>query len=574
MSITNLKKNAILDCRVSGTKQLQGDSLEDQEKAGRITADKLQARVVQVFRKPQSATKTEREDLDEIVEYIRRSPVPIHYYIFKCIDRFTRAGYGEYIRRKSTLEKLHVQVIDSYGIIQPKRNTLGHIEGDFQYSWSMHSPSEIGEMFAAYAGQQEGRDIATRMIGAEIRLVQDGYAVRRAPDGLKNKSVLVGGKKKVVREISERAHYFQKMFELRAAGMDDMKIVELLNAMGFKTSTYRRWDRTNKEEPREIGQKGGKQLTVKQLQRFIQKTEYAGISYEKWNKHRPVKMQQFEGLVSIEVFNKANRGKVHLIVNTDQSVEVLHNYTPWGKIKRLRDNPKYPWKCILCPICKSEMLASHSRGKSGKKYGAYHCGGGKSGKRSHVFFRIAQQEFEKTVAAYLDSLRFEQGFSAGLELHLVDQYREREKEILGASSRISHSVGDLKTQLANKLEAFSHAETATVRRMLEEEIQRIEENIKQTESQRGRIEITEKSIRSFRHYVDQLMEHPSEILTNAEDLFARRMLLSLFFEETPTYTEILNGTPKLTSLFKLSEEFKRNENQLVTLPGIEPGFSA
>ena len=569
------EKNAILDCRVSGTKQLRGDSLEDQEKATHAAADRLGANVVKVFRRPHSATTTDRDDLDEIRAYIKNSPIPIHYYIFKCIDRFTRAGYSEYEKRKVELEKLGVQVVDAYGVIQPKRNTLSHIEGDFKYKWSMYSPSEGAEMFAAHVGQQEGRDIATRMIGAEIRLVQDGYAARRAPDGLKNKKIWVDGKEKVIRELNEqRAHYFQKMFEMRADNVDDIKIVELLNAVGFKTRIYRRWDRTDKEHPKVIGQKGGKQLTVKQLQRFIRQTEYAGVSYEKWNKHRPIKMRLFEGLVSIDTFNKANRGKIYISLNSDQTIEVQHDYSPWGKIKRLRDNPEYPWKCIACVMCKSEMLASASTGKSGKKYGAYHCGSWKSGKRAHKLFRISKADFEKNVREYLDNLKFEDSFLALLELHLLDQYREREKEILVASSSISHNVADLKTQLAKKLEDFGNAETQTVRRMIEEDIGKLEARIKQAESKRGHIEMTEKSIGSFRHYAAYIMEHPSEILTKADNLFARRMLLTLFFEETPTYNEILNGTPKLTSVFKLSDEFKANKNQLVTLPGIEPGLTA
>ena len=70
------------------------------------------------------------------------------------------------------------------------------------------------------------------------------------------------------------------------------------------------------------------------------------------------------------------------------------------------------------------------------------------------------------------------------------------------------------------------------------------------------------------------MEHPAKLLTEADNLHERQELLSLFFQEVPTYQEILNGTPKLTPLFKLSEEFKVNKNHLVTLPGIEPGLPA
>lgn len=61
-------------------------------------------------------------------------------------------------------------------------------------------------------------------------------------------------------------------------------------------------------------------------------------------------------------------------------------------------------------------------------------------------------------------------------------------------------------------------------------------------------------------------------LTNATDLFERKALMSLFFEEMPTYLEIVNGTPKLRPIFRLSEAFKGSNTQLVTSRGIEPRF--
>ena len=47
----------------------------------------------------------------------------------------------------------------------------------------------------------------------------------------------------------------------------------------------------------------------------------------------------------------------------------------------------------------------------------------------------------------------------------------------------------------------------------------------------------------------------------------------MFFEEMPTYFEILNGTPKLRPIFRLSETFKVDKTQFVTLTGIEPVFT-
>ena len=59
------------------------------------------------------------------------------------------------------------------------------------------------------------------------------------------------------------------------------------------------------------------------------------------------------------------------------------------------------------------------------------------------------------------------------------------------------------------------------------------------------------------------MEHPSEILLDTSDMRAQRALFGLVFQELPTYQEILNGTPKLSLVFKLSSEYAPKKNQLV-----------
>ena len=571
------KTYAVADCRVSDPVQLKGGSLELQEMAAQLLAQKNGWIIDKVFRKPHSATTTEREDIEEVLTYIRKrrtEGVFITKYVCKSIDRLTRMGDREYWNLKDKLEEVGVELVDTTGIIQPKRNTLEHLGEQYRYSWSVYSPSEAAESFEAQKSKAEARDILTRLVGAEIKLVQDGFAVREAPDGLKNKTIFIDGKKRVVREASDRAHYFQEMFRLLAEGMDYPETVARINALGFRTRTYNRWDRSNKEHPRIVGKSGGKMLTTKQLQRYVQQTEYAGINYEKWTKHRPVKMQEFDGIVSVDIFNRANRGKIYIDVQKDGSIEIKHNYSVWGKIKRLRDNPKYPWKCLLCPLCKSEMLASASKGKSGATFDGYHCGGAKSGKRAHKYMRIKQDEFEKNVREYLDSLKFESAFLAGLEIHLITKYRQREKEILVESSAISRSVSDLKAELAKKLDAFSMTESQTIRKMLESQVEELDRQIQDAERTRRKIEITEKSIRSFVRYAKYVMEHPAEILTSADNLYTRRTLLGLFFEEIPTYHEIVSGTPKLQPLFKLSEEFKRDKTQLVTPRGIEPRLQA
>jgi len=229
------QKNCIIDCRVSDPKQLQGGSLDDQEIICRGVASRNGWKVLKVFKKPHTASKLEREDINKIVNYIKKSKTPVHYYLFKSIDRLTRLGGAGYFDMKIHLAGFGVQVVDAYGVIQPTQDKLSHL-GDFGYDWSNYAPSEIAETLEAERGKQERRDILLRMIGAEIALTQEGYKVRQPSDGFINKHIFVGGKKKVI-EVADpkRAHYFIKIYELRAEGLDDKEIVRRVNAMGFLT---------------------------------------------------------------------------------------------------------------------------------------------------------------------------------------------------------------------------------------------------------------------------------------------------------------------------------------------------
>lgn len=563
----------IIDCRVSDKSQLKGDSLELQELAGRVLADKNGWMVDKVFRKPHSATTNERDDIEEALSYIRKRKkegIKITKYITKSLDRFTRLGDRAYWPLKEKLEAEEIELVDTTGIIQPKRNTLEHL-GNYKYSWSVYSPSEAAETFEVNKGKADVRDTLTRLIGAEINLVKEGYAVRRAPDGLMNKSVMVDGKNKIIRENDpKRAKFFQKMFYLLAEGLAETEVIKRLNAIGFRSKEMYRWDRSDKEHPKIIGKIGGKPLTVKHLQQYIRQTEYAGVSYEKWNKHQPIRMKMFDGIVPIDIFNKANKGKIFINVEDDGSIKVLHNYSPWGKVKRLKYNPEFPMKCILCPFCMSEMLGSASTGKSGEKFSGYHCGGRKEGKRNHQYFRISKKEFEQNIRNYLEKLRFDSDFLNGLELVLLNKYREREKEIVGEAQLTGQNVVDLKSKQKQKLDAYTQTDSSIIKKMLEAEIETLDTEIAQAEKVRNEIEITEKEIKLFVRYARYLVEHPAEMLIDTDDLQAQRALLDLVFEEMPTYHQILSGTPKLSFVFNLSSEFKKKENHLVTLRGIEP----
>ena len=564
--------NALGDARISAYKQLKGDSLEDQENIIRNHATRHNWEILKIFSKVYSGRAEERADFEEILKYIKKlkaDRIKIHFYLIKSIDRFTRDGAITYEEMKDRLSDIDVQLIDAYGIIQPVQNTLEHL--GFEYKWSKRSPTATAQLVEAQRAKDEVTDILTRMVGASIRRVKDGYKVRQPNDGFINKHIFVEGKEKVI-EIPdpERAHFWQTIFELRARNLNDKEIVEKINAMGYKTREYKRW---SKDKMKIIGRGGGHPLTVKQMQRAIQRPIYAGIKCEKWTNYKPIRAR-YDGLVSIEVFNLANRGKIFIKETADGSLQLLYNYSQFEKsiTKRLRDNPDYRYKFFLCPLCHKPFLGSRSRGKSGERYPAYHCGGNKNGARTHKYIRIPKEEFENTIKKYVMALRFDEKFLESLELVLNDTYRNREKEIVSQSSMISHNVGSLKAQQVTVLDTLTTTQSSVARKKLEEKIDDLELQIIEAQNQRGEIEVTERDVKSFVKYVKTVMEHPSEVLINTDNMRAQRTLFGLVFEEMPTYQEILNGTPKLSLVFKLSKEWNNSKSQSVDSTRIELVF--
>lgn len=554
------RPNCVVQCRISSTKQAEGESLETQEATIRRFVDNKGWNIEpggKVWATAISGWKAIRADFEEIIAFIKAHPGLIQYYVFRSIDRFTRAGSGEYERMKKELAKHGVEMVDTYGIIQPSRNTLED-EG-LEYEWSRYFPSETAEVIEATRAKSEVRDILTRMVGQSIRNTQNGWRTRRPADGYINKGVFVEGKKKTIQEPhTERAKFYRAMFNLRAQGFEDPESVPRINAMGYLSQIQNRYD---KEHKKIIGHTGGLPLTVKQFQRIIKNPIYAGVICEKWTFYKPIKAK-YPGLVTIDTFNKANRGAPFIQENLDGTLELIQKKSKTGKIRSKR-NPQFPFKFILCPICYKPMIGSASKGKSGKKHPAYHC------TRNHKRFARNKVVFEEAVTNYVNNLRFQPELLNALELTFINKYRQREKEIVSTSADIHQNIADLKTEQAARIEAIIATKSSVVRERLEQEVEEWEVKIKRADTERARIQITEDDIKSFIAESKVIMEHPSEILLDSTDLKAQESLFGLVFELMPTYYELLNGTPKLSYVFRLSSGFVPAQEHLMTLQRIE-----
>ena len=67
------------------------------------------------------------------------------------------------------------------------------------------------------------------------------------------------------------------------------------------------------------------------------------------------------------------------------------------------------------------------------------------------------------------------------------------------------------------------------------------------------------------------MEHLEDLLLNGPNPQKNAAMFGLLFDETPTYQELIDGTPKLACLFKLNEDFTTTKSLDVTGTRFERG---
>lgn len=557
-----MNKKCVIYCRVSTTKQAQeGESLETQEKICRGIAVSRHLEVLDIFSEPFSGRKDSRPAFDEMMKFLKKHSNDVSYVIVRMIDRFTRGGSLSYEAIKADMAKYGVELIDSTGVIQPSKNTLEHL--GIEYEWSKHAPSEIAEIVMANYGKTEVTNILTRLIGREIELVREGYQIGQPNDGMINKRIFVDGKKKVIQVSDpERGKFYKAMFELRASGRyTDEEIVSKVNAMGFRTKLRNVWD---KNHSKVISSVGGKPLNTKKLQKNILQPNYCGVICERWTNYQPIKAK-YDGLVSIDVFNQANKGKIFVKEYKDGTLQLLYDYQPDKIIlKRQKDNPLFPFKnVVVCPHCRKPFLGSSPVGKSGKGFPTYHCA------RGHKYYGVSKKELDEKVEEFVKSLKYKQGFINTLEAVVLDQYRNRQQELTKYSASVSQTVADLKNEQAEAVSALIKTKSEIAKTEIEKRIDELEKRILSTQEERNEVEITECHIKQFINYVEYAMEHLEFLLLQSENMTKQQAMFGLLFEEFPTYDEIVNGTPKLSLVFELSQAYAKGKTRLVAPTRIE-----
>ncbi|MGK2896201.1 MAG: recombinase family protein [Candidatus Saccharimonadales bacterium] len=393
------QRKGVLAVRVSTVGQgIDGDSPEAQIEQGKRYAPTRGIEIVKVLTYLESADD-DKQPMQHVIDYAIDPTNEIDVVLVKSIDRFTRGGSTAYDLLKNQLEPHNVDLMDMYGVISNiKVNTLEHL--GMQYKWSVHTPSRKTELLEVEHAKVEIREILTRMIGSEIRYTQIGYWSRPAIYGYKNERIeTVNGKRAILAPHDDHAPIIRKMYEMRASGRySDDQVADEMNRLGYRTPVKVIRD---KQDRTKIAKRvGDKKMTGKLLRVYIAKTIYAGVNTEKWTGDQPV-LCKFKGLVDIELWNKANRGKISIALNPDDPDYPIVTRTPKQEklAKKNVYNAEFPYrKLVTCPGRRNPLLGSASRGRLGNTYPAYHC--------SHHghYFRVPKDQFDTKIDQFVEPL--------------------------------------------------------------------------------------------------------------------------------------------------------------------------
>lgn len=559
-------KNAVGAIRVSSLKQgMDGDSPEAQREQMERFAESRGITIKKFFVFLESASK-EQQPMQEAINYCKDSKNGVQLCIIKSIDRFTRGGAHSYDDLKIQLDKAGVALVDIYGVISGQEvNTLEHV--GFEYDWSKYSPSKKIEMLEAERAKDELRDIMSRMIGAEIRYAQLGYWMRRAPYGFVSEKIETKhGKRCILKPHPSESKYVRMMLELRAKGlMHDIEIVEKVNELGFRTRVQYKRDKDDRTKV--ISKSGGKPLTVKAMQKLLASPIYAGVNAEKWTGDKPVRCA-FQGLVPIELWNRAMRGKKFIIENDDGDIQILTKRPPEHLVNKGMRNIDFPYrKFVLCSKCSRPLLGSASRGKSGKHYPAYHCSN-----HGH-YYRIPKDQLENTVKAFISNLTVSHERIDAVMDAIAAEWNMRNQSFLQELEGINERIKELEKDVQANIAKLRVVESVTVVKFIEEDIMRLEQQMKELGSLKASKEAEKPTdIQVILGRVRYFLEHLDELLIKQIDPVKKAQLFGIIFDRLPTYDEINPGTPKtplFTGVNPVFQLLKAENSSMVTPRRIE-----
>ena len=535
-------KTGIVYCRVSTEKQRKdGDSLDSQEKACRAYCKNNNIQVLWVFRETYSWKSSDRVIFNEAIRNAIENK--IKYFVIFDIDRFSREWYEKHSEFKSLLASGWVILKDSKNIIWDEVTVIENDIIDISwYSWNRENPSEITEMVLSTNAKMEWKKILQRTITKEIVLEQAWYHVRTSNFWFKNKSVKIPNWKWTIQvRDSVEWVFIEELFRLRANNLlSDEEIVDQINSIGYIS---RRWAK----------------LSVMQMQIYIKNPIYAGVICSKWTGYKAIRAA-YEGLVSIEIWNRANKWKKTILEGVNGEIKVVHwrGESDIVEVKRRKKfDPNLPFRNLIKSSALENQLISwsFSRNSQRKLFGYYHP----IRKKWKLGENIKKEEFESKVTETLSSIKIDWILKEIFLDRFETIFAQNIKEVESNRANLVNNFNKVTKEIEELENKICTIDSSNVRIL-----KVIENNLWELEEQRANIirqiakfdEWGFTNISGFQKFCFNLLEHLDVLAIQSQNIEELEVIFKFTFRETPTYNQIVNRTPNLYPIFALQSQQK------------------
>lgn len=558
-------KYAVIYCRVSSSQQSKyGESLAVQEEECRKYCERKWYTVLRVFKEQITGTAEDRPQVEEALNFVRNSEVPIEYVIALKIDRISRWGIEILNDFKKSFKELWVTLEDTYGVIWESKNVveIEWIDTDC-YEWAQENNREHAESITAIVAKEERINAVRRMLAQEIKNNQRWYASRNSHYWFTNEEIRTDGwKKKIQVENTEESIYIKKMYELRARwGMSDMQIVDELNNMWYRSRTSSKW---NKDKTQIIGTIWGRKLSTEQLRRFIQRPVYAWILCEKWTGNKPIKTP-YDWLVSIAMWNKANRW-LKRILKQWKEYRIVYQQN-WEEVetriiqKPKNYNPEFPYgKMLQCPECGWHLTAEKSKSSTWKHHFYYSCRGKKWAK--HKNYYLKRDEVNEKILKYFSEVQFDDSAFEIFDKISEEVFKERSKEYKDLQQSNKEKIEELTTKGEH---IFSYIDSLTDSPLLFEakkkEFENIQKEIKELKEDK-KYSTESIWIKRFQQHAKKSLKLTKYLASQKENPEIIQMVFDIVFGGKIEYEKMQSRTPinHYFSALTNKKEFQLNWN--------------
>lgn len=502
---------------MSSAEQVQGTSLENQEKACLTYAQNRGIEVLKVYiERGESATASNRTEFLHALDYCKEKQGQISAFIVWKIDRFARNTTDHFAVRAKLI----------------------------QYGTTLHSVTEpitddpqgkLMETLLAGFAEFENEVRKQRCTSGLQSRIRGGIYPWMPPIGYKN-SKRSTDRRKLEPDTpdEERFYLIQKGLRLYGEGeISIIKLTELSNKWGLRT-------RTNKP-------------MRKQLWEVMLKNKfYAGVLVDPWSggeykgNHVP--------MITPEEYEKIQG--------------VKNGYSNGATNKRLISNPDFPLRGFVKCTCGVYMTASWTKGRN-DHYPYYRC---RNRACRHYGRGVSKQLIEQSFYSYLNKITPTEECITSFEQAVVSVWKRKKEAFLQEREQLVKKIQHLENRRSRlvqmRLEGeISKEEFTDMKDYLDNELI-------VSKGSENSLFLEEKDVELSIHYVTGFARNLSRQWMDMT-IEQKQKLQKLVLPDGIAYNKTTGSyeTAVLSPIFRIISDFVGTESELVAGAGIEPAIS-